>query len=142
MLLSAIAALSQAALLVENKREKSASPVLFVVPVVQSIMQQQNRIAQEIRKQIHLSCCEYILAHPCRFNDPAFAKNSKALAAEDNTLPSPPQYHWTPPESIGGHRSPPDSVRVHWSPVNSSELQQSPVNSGGQYTSIYPTYVF
>ena len=86
MLPSAIAALSQAALLVENKREKSASPVLFVVPVVQSFMQQQNRIAQEIRKQIYLSCCEYILAHPCRFNDPAFAKNSKALAAEDTNI--------------------------------------------------------
>jgi hypothetical protein len=32
MILPAIATLSQAALLVENKRENSASPVLFVVP--------------------------------------------------------------------------------------------------------------
>ena len=46
---SAIATLSQVALLVENKRENSSSPVLFVVPVVQSFMQQQNRISQEIR---------------------------------------------------------------------------------------------
>ena len=32
-----------------------------------------------------------------------------------NTLPSPPQYHWTPPESVG----------VHWSLVNSTGLQWS-----------------
>ena len=49
MIPSAITSLSQAALLVENKRENSASPVLFVVPVVQSFMQQQGWIAEEIR---------------------------------------------------------------------------------------------
>jgi len=88
MIPSAIATLSDAGLLVENKRENSTTPLLFVVPVVQSFMQQQNRIAQEIRKQIHSSCCEYVLAHPRRFDDPAFAKNSKALAAEDTNIQS------------------------------------------------------
>ena len=88
MIPSAIATLSQAALLVVNKRENSASPVLFVVPVVQSFMQQQNRIAQEVRKQLHLSCCEYVLAHACRIDDPIFSDKSKALAAEDTNIQS------------------------------------------------------
>jgi len=88
MIPSAISTLSQAALLVENKRENSASPVLFVVPVVQSFMQQQDRVTEEIRKQIHLSCCEYVLAHACHFDDLAFPKNSKALAAEDTNIQS------------------------------------------------------
>jgi len=87
MIPSAIATLSDAGLLVENKRENSASPILFVVPVVQSFMQQQDRIAQEIRKQIHLSCCEYVLAQTC-VDDPTFPKNSKALAAEDANIQS------------------------------------------------------
>ena len=86
MIPSAMATLSQAALLVENKRENCASPVLFVVPVVQSFMQQQDRIAEEIRKEVHLSCCEYVLANDSHFNDPTFAKNSKALAAEDTNI--------------------------------------------------------
>ena len=88
MIPSAMATLSQAALLVENKRENCASPVLFVVPVVQSFMQQQDRIADEIRKQIHLSCCEFVLAHACRFDDLTFPKKSKVLAAEDTNIQS------------------------------------------------------
>jgi tetratricopeptide (TPR) repeat protein len=85
---SAIATLSQAALLVENRRENSASPVLFVVPVVQSFMQQQNRITQEVRKQVHLLCCEYVLKHACRLDDPTFNDKSKALLAEDTNIQS------------------------------------------------------
>ena len=88
MIPSSIATLSQAALLVENKRENSASPVLFVVPVVQSFMQQQNRIAQEVRTQVHLLCCEYVLTHACREDDPTFTDKSKALAAEDTNIQS------------------------------------------------------
>ena len=88
MILTAIATLSQAALLVENRRGNSASPVLFVVPVVQSFMQQHNRISQEIRKQVHLLSCEYVLAHACRLDDPTFADNSKTLAAEDTNIQS------------------------------------------------------
>ena len=85
---SAIATLSQAALLVENKMENSASPVLSVVPVVQSFMQQKNRISQEVRKQVHLLCCEYVIAHACRLDDPTFPDKSKALAAEDTNIHS------------------------------------------------------
>jgi hypothetical protein len=88
MIPSAIATLSDAGLLVENKWENSASPVLFVIPVVQSFMQQQGRIAEEIRKQVQSSCCEYVLAHACRFDDPTFPKNSKALAVEDTNIQS------------------------------------------------------
>jgi len=98
MIPSAIATLSNAGLLVENKRENSASPVLFVVPVVQSFMQQHDRSAEETQKQIHSSCCEYVLAHACRVMDPTFPKNSKALAAEDTNIQSilfsfPPSHH-------------------------------------------------
>jgi tetratricopeptide (TPR) repeat protein len=88
MLPSAIATLSQAGLLVENKRENSTSPVFFVLPVIQSFMQQKDRIAEDIWKQIHSSCCEYVLAHACRLDDPTFPKNSKALAAEDTNIQS------------------------------------------------------
>jgi tetratricopeptide (TPR) repeat protein len=88
MMASAIATLSDAGLLVENKRENSASPVLFVIPVVQSFMQQQGRIAEEIWKQVHSSCCEYVLAHACRVDDPTFPDKSKALAAEDTNIQS------------------------------------------------------
>ena len=88
MIPSAIATLSDAGLLVENKRENFASPVLFVVPVVQSFMQQQGRITEEVRKQVQSSCCEYVVAHACRFDDPTFPKNSKALAVEDTNIQS------------------------------------------------------
>ena len=88
MIPSAIATLSDAGLLVENKCENSSSLILFVVPVVQSYMQQQNRIAEKIRKQVELSCCKYVLAHACRFDDPTFPKNSKALAVEDTNIQS------------------------------------------------------
>jgi hypothetical protein len=88
MIPSAIATLSDAGLLVENKCEKISSPVLFVVPVVQSFMQQQGRIPEEIRKQVQSSCCEYVLAHACRFDDPTFPKNSKTLAVEDTNIQS------------------------------------------------------
>ena len=88
MISSAMATLLQAALLVENTRENSASPVLFVVPVVQSFMQQQDRIAEEVQKQIHSSCCEFVLAHACRVNDLTFPKNSKVLAAEETNIQS------------------------------------------------------
>jgi len=104
MIPSAIATLSDAGLLVENKCENSSSPVLFVVPVVQSFMQQQGRIAEKIQKQVELSCCEYVLVHACRFDDPTFPKNSKALAFEDtniqSTLFSPPTSQHIVPSDI------------------------------------------
>ena len=63
MVPSAIATLSKTGLLVENWRQDSDSPVLFVLPVVQSFMQQQGRIGKEIRQDIQLSCSQYILDH-------------------------------------------------------------------------------
>ena len=80
---SAIATLFKAGLLVENERQDSASPVLFVLPVVQSFMQQHGRIEEEIRLNIQSSCHQYVLDHACRVDDPAFPIKSKALAAED-----------------------------------------------------------
>jgi hypothetical protein len=88
MIPSAIATLSKVALLVENKREHSDPSVLFVVPVVQSFMQQHDRIEEKIRKQIQFSCCEYVLGHTCRPDDPTFSVKSKALAAEDTNIQS------------------------------------------------------
>ena len=88
MIPSAIATLSQVGLLVENTWENSASPALFVVPVVQSFMQQQDRITEEIQKQIHSSCCEFVLAHACHVDDLTFPKKSKELAAEGTNVQS------------------------------------------------------
>ena len=88
MIPSAIATLSRAALLVETKRENLASPVYFVVPVVQSFMQQQNRITQEVRKQVYSMCCDYVLVHACRSDDPTFSVKSILLAAEDTNIQS------------------------------------------------------
>ena len=82
MVPSAIATLSKTGLLVENQRQDSDSPVLFVLPVVQSFMQQRGRIGKEIRQNIQLSCSQYILDHIHRQNNPALSE-MKALAAED-----------------------------------------------------------
>ena len=102
MIPSAIATLSKAALLVENKRENSDSPVLFVLPVVQSFMQQHGRIEEKIRKQIQSSCCQFVLDHASRYDEPTFSDKSKALAAEDTNiqsiLVSAPSPHTTPTE--------------------------------------------
>ena len=83
MVPSAIATLSKTGLLVENQRQDSDSPVFFVLPVVQSFMQQHGRIGKDIRQEIQSSCSQYILDHDVTFQfDPAPAK-MKALAAED-----------------------------------------------------------
>ncbi|KIM42785.1 hypothetical protein M413DRAFT_444444 [Hebeloma cylindrosporum] len=111
---SAIATLSQAALLVEKKRENSVSPVLFVVPVVQSFMQQKNRIAEEVRTQIHLSCCEYILSHACRVHDPTFPQKWKALAAEDTNIQSILFSSPTPQRNVPSHRTLEALVAFSW----------------------------
>ena len=83
---SAIATSSHAALLVENQCQDTNSPVFPIPPVVQSFMQQHDRIEQEIRKQIQLSCCQYVLDNVCRFDDPTFPIKSKKLAAEDTNI--------------------------------------------------------
>ena len=79
---SAIATLFKTGLLVENRRQDSDSPVLFVLPVVQSFMQQQGRIGEDIRQNIQMSCSQYVLDH--RQNNYALLESElKALAAED-----------------------------------------------------------
>ncbi|KDR71140.1 hypothetical protein GALMADRAFT_75384 [Galerina marginata CBS 339.88] len=88
MIPSAIATLSKAGLLVENKQQDSNSPVLFVIPVVQSFMRQHERTADEVQRQILSSCCQYVLDHGCRYDDPAFSHKSKALTAEDTNIQS------------------------------------------------------
>ena len=82
MVPSAIATLSKTGLLVENRRQDSDSPVLFVLPVVQSFMQQHGRIGEEIRQSIQLSCCQYVLDHHQNNYTPP-ESDLKALAAED-----------------------------------------------------------
>ena len=85
MIPSAIATLSKAALLVENEGQNSDSPVLFVIPVIQSFMQ-HGRIDENIQKQMQTSCVKYVLDHACRFDDSAFPIKSKALAAEATNI--------------------------------------------------------
>ena len=83
MIPSAIATLSHAALLVENKHQDSDSPVLSVLPVVQVFMQQHGRIEERIRINLLSSCCQYVLDHTCSSDDPTFPANTDMLAAED-----------------------------------------------------------
>ena len=112
-ILTAIATLSQTALLVENRRENSASPFLFVVPVVQSFMQQKSRISQEVRKQVHVSCCEFVITHACRHDDPTFNK-SKSLAAEDTNIQS--ILFGSPPSqlTVPSHRTMEALIAFNW----------------------------
>ena len=81
MVPSAIATLSKTGLLVENQRQNSDSPVLFVLPVVQSFMQQHGRIGKEIRQNIQLSCSQYILDHYYGENNPVFAAEDVNIQA-------------------------------------------------------------
>ena len=83
MVPSAIATLSKTGLLVENRRQDSDSPILFVLPVVQSFMQQHGRIGKEIRQNVQLSCCQYVLDHDVSFQDSREFSKLNALAAED-----------------------------------------------------------
>ena len=51
-------------------------------------IQQQNWITQKVQKQVHLSCCGYVLAHACHIEDPTFPDKSKVLAAKDTNIQS------------------------------------------------------
>ncbi|PPQ68908.1 hypothetical protein CVT26_001845 [Gymnopilus dilepis] len=83
---SAISTLSKVALLIQFERQESGPPTIFVIPVVQSFMQHQNRVSDVLRGQIHSSCCDYVLEHACRLDDPAFRTKSKAIAVEDTNI--------------------------------------------------------
>ena len=63
---SAIATLSKAGLLVQNEQQDSHAPILFVLPKVQSFMQQHGWIEEEIWHNIQSSCYQYVLDHACR----------------------------------------------------------------------------
>lgn len=88
MIPSAIVSLSAAALLVKKSQQSNTSPVLFVLPVVQSFMQQHNRIEEDLLAQTFFSCCQYVLDNACRYDDPRFRVNAKDLAAEDTNIQS------------------------------------------------------
>ncbi|KDR71106.1 hypothetical protein GALMADRAFT_75476 [Galerina marginata CBS 339.88] len=47
-----------------------------------------NQIEDDLRKQIYLACCQFVLDHACRYNEPTFSENSKVLAAEDTNIQS------------------------------------------------------
>ncbi|PPR03756.1 hypothetical protein CVT26_005795 [Gymnopilus dilepis] len=83
---AAIATLSKAALLVQNEQQGSNAPILFVIPVVQSFMQHQGRIPEDLRKEVHASCCQYVLQHARRYDLSGFMAESKLIAAEDTNI--------------------------------------------------------
>ena len=85
MITSAVATLSDAASLV--KQQNSDSPLLFVIPVVQSFMQKHGRITDELRHQVELSCCQYVMNHACRFHGFTFSINSNRLNQIPSSLP-------------------------------------------------------
>ena len=93
MIPSATATLSQAALLVENRRENLASPVVFVVPVVWSFS--STKRLDDRNHSLHISktgshkrfgsryiCCAVNMFQP------TFTDKSKVLAAEDTNIQS------------------------------------------------------
>jgi len=85
----AIAVLSRAALLqTSSQAESSTSQTLFVLPVVQSYMLHHNRIPEDVRKDIQLACCQYVLDHACRYRDENFTAHCQALAAEETNIQS------------------------------------------------------
>ncbi|EDR09014.1 uncharacterized protein LACBIDRAFT_326687 [Laccaria bicolor S238N-H82] len=88
MIPSAIVSLSAAALLVKKPQQSTTSLILFVLPVVQSFMQQHNRIEEDLRAQTFSLCCQYVLDNACRCDDPRFRVNAKDLAAEGTNIHS------------------------------------------------------
>ncbi|KDR71046.1 hypothetical protein GALMADRAFT_75381 [Galerina marginata CBS 339.88] len=47
-----------------------------------------NQIKDYLRDQIYVACCQFVLEHACRYNEPMFSKNWKELAAEDTNIQS------------------------------------------------------
>lgn len=86
--LTAIATLSKAALIVVNERSDQNSPILSVLPVVQSYMRVSKRIPDTIRRHVKQAYCQYVLHHACRRQDPDFKAHSKALQAEEVNIQS------------------------------------------------------
>lgn len=125
-----------------NRQQDFDYAVLSVIPVVQSFMQQRDRIADELWEQIQLSCCQYVLDHVCRYDDYAFPVNSKALAAEDTNIQpilfdSPTTQHsmealithcWHRKGLQGTHGNGNPHARHEGSTINTSRRQYLPMS--------------
>ena len=85
---SAIATLSDAALLSVGRDGHSTEATLFVIPVVQSFMSTTNRIPESTRDSVQEACRQYVYHHGGRYYDADFNRKSKALAAEDTNIQS------------------------------------------------------
>ena len=88
MIPSVIAGLSAAALLVKKPQQSTASPVLFVLPPVESFMQRHNRSEEDLRAHALSSYFQYVLDNARRYDDPRFLVNAKDLAAEGTNIQS------------------------------------------------------
>jgi len=85
---SAIATLSDAALLLVGGGGYSMETTLFVLPVVQSFMSTTNRIRDTTSQAVQKACCQYVLDHSGRYYEADFNQKSKALASEDTNIQS------------------------------------------------------
>jgi tetratricopeptide (TPR) repeat protein len=85
---SAIATLSDTALLTVGGGGCPAETTLFVIPVIQSFMSTTNRIPDSTRLSVQKACCQYVLDHSARYYEADFNHKSKALAAEDTNIQS------------------------------------------------------
>ncbi|KIM49724.1 hypothetical protein M413DRAFT_21884 [Hebeloma cylindrosporum] len=62
---------------------------LFVIPVVQSYMNQHNRIPEDIRQGIYTSCCRFLDQHKSPLNgpnDPDFKRDIAAIASQSRNM--------------------------------------------------------
>ena len=85
----AITTLSEAALVQTATQDGNhTSQTLFVLPVVQSFMLRRNRISEPIQQTVRSAFCKYVLDHACRYYNPMFKANAKALAEEDVNIQS------------------------------------------------------
>ena len=81
-----IATLSQAALLQTATWE--GNQVLHVLPVIQSFMVHHYHIPERIQQVVRSAFCKYTLDHACRYCDPSFVANAKALDDENTNIQS------------------------------------------------------
>ena len=83
----AVDALRDAALVlvIAKKTESVQEHRLFVLPVVQSYMNQRNRIPDDIRQGIYATSCRFLQSHKSPVkgpNDPEFKRDIAAIAAQ------------------------------------------------------------
>ncbi|KIM49727.1 hypothetical protein M413DRAFT_438874 [Hebeloma cylindrosporum] len=83
----AVDALRDAALVLVNVKETGSAQEnrLFVIPVVQSYMNQRNRIPDDIRQGIYATCCRFLDQHKSPVNgpnEPTFKADIAAIGAQ------------------------------------------------------------